>query len=313
MRKTKSRIRAASIRKKKRRGGFFVFVRKTILVIILIPVVIAGFSLVYPDVGYLREHNPSKTAFMKFREREWRKNGEDRRITQVWVPFSRISPNIVKAVTIAEDDKFWTHEGFDFQALEEAAEKNLKRGKFVYGGSTISQQLAKNLYLSPDKSIVRKAKETILTWRLERTLTKRRILELYLNVAEWGDGIFGIEAAARRYYHRPASALTPSQAAHLAAVLPNPRKWDPTGGTRFVERRSDRILAIMKRRGVILQEYDEAMREKRKPEKNAAAPSDSILTGSEAGNTAPSGNNSLKPGTETIGDIPSEPSPGENP
>ena len=267
MRKPKAANRTVSPRKGRQGGGFFSFLGKVFLLIILIPVVLIGFSLVYPNVGSLRTNNPEKTAFMKFREKQWRDNGEDKRITQTWAPISRISPNVVKAVIISEDDKFWTHEGFDFQAIEEAAAKNLKRKKFAFGASTISQQLAKNLYLNPEKSLIRKAKEVILTWRLEHTLSKRRILELYLNVAEWGDGVFGIEAAAQRYYHRPASSLSASQAAHLAAILPSPLKWNPTGGSRLVERRAGRILGIMAHRGVVLQEYEEVMKE---PDSKAA-------------------------------------------
>jgi monofunctional glycosyltransferase len=277
MRNEKTIKRTASGRKGPRRGGFFSFLGKIFLLIILIPVALVGLSLVYPNVGSLRANNPEKTSFMKFREKQWRDNGEDKQITQTWAPFSRISPNVVKAVIISEDDKFWTHDGFDIEAIEEAAAKNLKKKKFAYGGSTISQQLAKNLYLNPEKSVIRKARETILTWRLEHTLSKRRILELYLNVAEWGDGVFGIEAAAQQYYHRPASALSPSQAAHLAAILPNPVKWKPTGGSRLVERRAGRILAIMARRGVVLQEYEEVMHEQKSADPPSTAASDSTM------------------------------------
>ena len=272
MKKNNASNKSASSRKSHRGGGFFSFLGKIFLIIILIPVVLIGFSFVYPNVGSLRSHNPEKTSFMKYREKQWRDKGEEKQITQTWAPFSRISPNVVKAVIISEDDKFWTHEGFDFEAIEEAAAKNFKRKKFAFGASTISQQLAKNLYLNPEKSIIRKAKEAILTWRLEHTLGKRRILELYLNVAEWGDGIFGIEAAARKYYHCPASALSASQAAHLVAVLPNPVKWNPAGGSRYVERRAGRILAIMGKRGVVLQEYEEVMKEPSASNNATAAP-----------------------------------------
>lgn len=246
---------------------------KALIALVLLSFAYAGFYLVYPNVGILREHNPGKTSFMRYREREWRMKGERREIAYTWVPLSRISPSVVKAVIISEDDKFWTHEGFDFEALHDAAVKDLRQKKFRYGGSTISQQLAKNLYLSPGKNLLRKLAEAILTWRIEHTLTKRRILELYLNVAEWGEGVFGIEAASRAYFHRPASALSPEQAARLAAVLPNPRKYRPDGSSRYVERRAQRILSIMARRGEIIEGFEEIMRwERSVPEVNASVP-----------------------------------------
>src|SRR3989304_1548083 len=140
---------------------------------------------------------------------------------------------MAKAVIIAEDDKFWSHEGFDIEAMQKAIEKDLLAGKFKAGGSTISQQLAKNLYLSPAKSPIRKLREAIITWKLERTLSKRRILEIYLNAAEWGEGIFGVEAAARHHFGKSAAELSPMEAARLAAVLPNPRGVDGCGAHRY--------------------------------------------------------------------------------
>lgn len=142
--------------------------------------------------------------------------------------------------------------------MEQALEKTLKKGK-VAGGSTISQQLSKNLYLSPSKNPVRKVKEAIITWRIEKTLSKRRILEIYLNVAEWGDGIFGIEAAARHYYHKSAKNLTGREAARLAAVLPNPIKYNPTGDQKYVQNRSRIIYKVLKRRGVVIPDFKEVM------------------------------------------------------
>ncbi|WP_294913820.1 monofunctional biosynthetic peptidoglycan transglycosylase, partial [Sulfuricurvum sp. UBA5598] len=182
----------------------------------------------------------------------------EKEIQHKWVSFSQISPNVVKAVLIAEDDGFWNHEGFDVKGMEQAIERSLEKGT-VAGGSTISQQLSKNLYLSPSKNPVRKIKEAIITWRIENTLSKRRILEIYLNVAEWGDGIFGIEAAARHYYGKSAKRLSAREAARLAAVLPNPIKYDPTGNQRYVKNRSRIIYKIMQRRGVVIPEYQEVM------------------------------------------------------
>lgn len=199
---------------------------------------------------------------MEYRENEWKREGKKYRIQQKWVPLSRISPYLIKAVLIAEDDKFWSHEGFDYAAMQKALEKDIRAKKFKLGGSTISQQLAKNLYLSPAKNPVRKIREAIITWRMERALSKKRILELYLNVAEWGDrGIFGIETAALHYFGKPASDLNPEEAARLAAVLPNPRKFNPLGESRYVLNRSNLIYSIMVRRGIVVPEYQEVVEE----------------------------------------------------
>ena len=216
------------------------------------------FQFVYPDVSELKRKNPGKTSFMAYREKEWKREGREYRINQKWVPMSAISPYLVKAVLIGEDDKFWSHEGFDYEAMQKALEKDIRAKKFKLGGSTISQQLAKNLYLSPSKNPLRKIREAIITWRMEKALSKKRILELYLNIAEWGDrGIFGIEAASRAYYGKSASALGPDEAARLAAVLPNPRKFNPLGNSRYVVHRSNLIYNIMVRRGIVVPEFEE--------------------------------------------------------
>ncbi|MBI4687324.1 MAG: monofunctional biosynthetic peptidoglycan transglycosylase [Nitrospirae bacterium] len=217
------------------------------------------YYFIYPDISSLKNQNPKKTSFMEYREREWIKNNRKIKIRQRWVPFSQVSPYLVKAVLIAEDDKFYKHEGFDIEAIQKAIEKDIKEKRFKFGGSTISQQLAKNLYLTPSKNPTRKLKEAILTWRIEKTLSKKRILELYLNVAEWGEGIFGIEAASRHYYGKPASVLTPEEASRLASALPNPRKYNPIGASRYVENRSRIIYTIMVKRGIVIPEYEEVM------------------------------------------------------
>lgn len=217
---------------------------------------------VYPNVASLKKERPGKTAFMEYRENVWKKKGINRKITNIWVPLSSVSPYMMKAVIIAEDDKFWSHEGFDFEAMQKALEKDIKKKKFKAGGSTISQQLAKNLYLSPSKNPIRKMKEAILTWRLENNLSKRRIMELYLNVAEWGDGIYGIEAAARKHFGKSASGLTAREAATLASVIPSPRRYRTDGTSRYVEYRSERIYQIMVRRGIVIPEYDDVISEK---------------------------------------------------
>jgi monofunctional biosynthetic peptidoglycan transglycosylase len=229
-----------------------------ILLFILGGVLDIGRYFVYPNVSDLIETNPVPTAFMEYRQAEWAEQNRELQINQKWVRMSQISPNVIKAVLIGEDDKFWNHDGFDVKGMEQALEKTLTKGK-VAGGSTISQQLSKNLYLSPSKNPVRKIKEAIITWRIEKTLSKRRILEIYLNVAEWGDGIFGIEAAARHYYHKSAKNLSGLEAARLAAVLPNPIKYDPTGDQKYVQNRSRIIYKILKRRGVVIPDFKEVM------------------------------------------------------
>jgi monofunctional biosynthetic peptidoglycan transglycosylase len=211
----------------------------------------------WPDVARLKKETPQKTAFMEYREEEWRKAGKKLRIEKTWVPLSQISPYLAKAVLIAEDDKFWSHRGFDLEAMQKALEKDIKEKKLKFGGSTISQQLTKNLYLSPSKNPLRKLTEAIVTWRIERTLPKRRILELYLNVAEWGEGVFGAEAAARRHYGKSALSLAPMEAAKLAVILPNPRKYRIDGSSQYVEKRARVIYEIMVRRGVVIPEYEE--------------------------------------------------------
>ncbi len=215
--------------------------------------------LLYPNVSRLKRERPARTAFMEYRERQWEMAGLNRHIRQEWVPLSSISPYAVKAVIIAEDDKFWSHEGFDFTAIQKAIEKDLQKGRFKAGGSTISQQLAKNLYLTPARNPIRKLKEAILTWRLERNLSKRRIIELYLNVAEWGDGIFGIEAAARHYFGKGAGELTAREAAALAVVLPSPLRYNPVGGGPYVESRTEAVYRIMVRRGIAISEYEQML------------------------------------------------------
>jgi monofunctional biosynthetic peptidoglycan transglycosylase len=224
-----------------------------------LPFVLLAFFylLLIPDLSKLRKERPRKTALMEFRIQEAKGRNRTFRIDQTWVPLSNISPFLVKAVLIAEDDKFWSHEGFDYEAIQKALERDMKARRLKFGGSTITQQLSRNLYLSPEKSLLRKIREAIITWRMEKTLSKRRILELYLNLVEWGDGIFGVEAASRHYYKKPSSELSPQEAAQLAAVLPNPRKYNPIGNQRYVVNRSYTIYTLMIQRGIIAPEYEE--------------------------------------------------------
>ncbi|MCX8110615.1 MAG: monofunctional biosynthetic peptidoglycan transglycosylase [Syntrophorhabdaceae bacterium] len=231
-----------------------------IIVTLLFMIGWTGYYLIFPDVSILRTKNPKKTSFMEYRENQWKKQGKRIKIDKRWVPISAISPYLVKAVIIAEDDKFWSHKGFDFDAIQKAIEKDIKEGKPKFGGSTISQQLVKNLYLTPTKNPLRKIKEAIITWRLEKTLSKKRILELYLNVAEWGVGIFGAEAASMRYFSKPSKELDPLEAARLAAILPNPIKYRVDGGSRYVERRARIIYDIMVKRGIVVPEYEDVIK-----------------------------------------------------
>jgi monofunctional biosynthetic peptidoglycan transglycosylase len=214
-----------------------------------------AYLLLMPDLSKLKKENPKKTALMDYREKKLKEKGKKYRMDQSWVPFSKISPYLIKAVLIAEDDKFWEHEGFDYEAIQKAIEKDLKAKKFKSGGSTITQQLARNLFLSPQKSLIRKISEAVITWRMEKVLSKKRILELYLNVAEWGEGVFGAEAASRHYFGKSSSELTPQEAARLAAILPNPRRYSPIGDQRYVVNRSNLIHSIMIQRGIVILEY----------------------------------------------------------
>ncbi len=225
--------------------------------VFLFVVLLLLYFLLTPDISKLKKENPQKTAFMEYREREWTEKGKKVRINQIWAPLSNTSPYLIKAVLIAEDDNFWRHEGFDYEAIQKAIEKDIKTMKFKFGGSTISQQLARNLYLSPAKNPLRKIREALITWRMEKVLSKRRILELYLNVVEWGEGIFGIEAASRHYYGKSSSELTAQEAARLAAVLPSPRRYNPIGDQRYVINRSNLIYDIMIQRGIVVPEYGE--------------------------------------------------------
>lgn len=201
-------------------------------------------SWYFLHIVYWRFADPHMTSFMEIRLEEMRESDPRAVVRQTWVPYERISLQIKRAVVAAEDDKFIDHEGFDWEGMQKAIEKNQRRGRVVAGGSTISQQLAKNLFLSPTKTPWRKLQEAMITLMLEATLDKRRILEIYLNVVEWGNGIFGIEAAAQRYYGVSAGRLNAAQAAHLAVLLPNPRKYETRFGPRL-QAHAGRIQARM--------------------------------------------------------------------
>lgn len=190
-------------------------------------------------------HNPSTSAFMEDRLEALQEDNPDAVLKHRWVDYKKISPNLKRALIAAEDAKFVDHEGFDWEGIQKAYEKNLKKGKVVAGGSTISQQLAKNLFLSTKRTPWRKAEEAMITVMLEAMMSKRRIFEIYLNVIEWGNGIFGAEAAAKYYYHTSAKNLSAQQAAALAAMLPNPRYYDKHRQARGLLRKTGIIEARM--------------------------------------------------------------------
>ena len=190
--------------------------------------------------------NPESTRFMEIRRAELRVADAQAQLQQRWIAYGQISANLKRAIVAAEDGKFLDHEGFDWQGIQNAIETNQKKGRVVAGGSTISQQLAKNLFLSPAKTPLRKAEEAIITLMLEAVWSKQRILEVYLNVIEWGSGVFGAEAAARHYFGISASQLSAEQAARLAAMVPRPRFYDRNRNAPALLAKSDIILARMR-------------------------------------------------------------------
>jgi monofunctional biosynthetic peptidoglycan transglycosylase len=201
--------------------------------------------LMLPDVRVLARSNPTTTAFMELREREAAATGRPVKRVQRWVPYSRISLNLRKAVLAAEDSAFFDHEGIDVAEIKKSIQDSIENGAELRGASTITQQLAKNLYLSPSRNPLRKVQELIITWRLETALSKARIFEIYLNVIEWGDLVWGAEAASRTYFGVPASALSRDQAALLAGAIINPRVYSPANPRGRLLRRQQIILARM--------------------------------------------------------------------
>ena len=207
--------------------------------------VLAYVYLTLPDVRVLAKNNPESTAWMEMRAAEAARDGKSTRRVQRWVPYSRISQNLKRAVLVAEDAAFWDHEGIDLEELRKSIEINWEQGRAVRGASTITQQLAKNLYLSPSRDPLRKLRELIIARRLEAALQKARIFEIYLNVIEWGDGIWGAEAAARTYFGIPASSLNREQSALLAGAIINPRVLNPAKPTTRLRARQRIILGRM--------------------------------------------------------------------
>ncbi|OGS52256.1 MAG: monofunctional biosynthetic peptidoglycan transglycosylase [Elusimicrobia bacterium RIFOXYB2_FULL_62_6] len=216
----------------------------------------AAYIFWLPDVRSLKTRNPKYTSYMLINERRAAAAGKrlDRSFT--WTALENISPHLKHAVLVAEDDGFYRHKGVDWESTWRAAKTDLKTGRLARGGSTITQQLARNLYLSPSKNPLRKIKEILIARRLEDALGKRRIFEIYLNVAEWGKGIYGAQAASRAYFGKDASELTPEEAAALAAALPSPRRYNPVKKTRFMEKSKNRIISRMRASGFLPEETD---------------------------------------------------------
>jgi monofunctional biosynthetic peptidoglycan transglycosylase len=199
----------------------------------------------FAQILYWVDNNPATTQFMETRLEALKQKQSRAVLDQTWVSYESISIHLKRAVIFAEDAKFLNHEGFDWEGIQRALDKNQRVGKFVAGGSTITQQLAKNLLLSGERSLLRKGQEAIFTAMLEATMDKRRIFEIYLNVAEWGENIFGAEAAARHYFGVSAASLEPHQAARLAAMLPRPRYYDRNRDSDYLTSYSESILAQM--------------------------------------------------------------------
>ncbi|MFT4102646.1 MAG: monofunctional biosynthetic peptidoglycan transglycosylase [Burkholderiaceae bacterium] len=192
----------------------------------------------FAHILWWRDHNPDSTSFMREQLARLRESDPSARLRHAWVPYDQIAPSLKRAVIAAEDANFTEHDGVDWDAIERAYDQNLTRGRIVRGGSTITMQLAKNLFLSGSRSYARKAQELVITYMLESMMSKDRILEIYLNVAEWGNGVFGCEAAARHYYGTGAGRLSASQSARLAAMLPRPRYYDANRGSSALARRA---------------------------------------------------------------------------
>lgn len=217
--------------------------RRLLLALLLIGLLWQGWYLGW--VVWWKFANPDMTHFMEIRLDELRTKNPKAELKHHWQAYGKISVHLKSAVIAAEDDKFVDHEGFDWEGIQKALEKNQRKGKVVAGGSTISQQLAKNLFLSPSKTPWRKAQEAVITLMLEALWDKRRILEVYLNVVEWGEGVFGAEAAARRYYGVSAAQLSNEQAARLAVMLPAPRRYEKNPYSAFVNTHTELILHRM--------------------------------------------------------------------
>jgi monofunctional biosynthetic peptidoglycan transglycosylase len=228
--------------------------KRLILALLAIVLIIVAWEwLTFPDTARLAKEAPTTTAFMEARKAELRAAGKDDHLQHVWVPYGRISPYLRRGVLVAEDDSFYEHKGVDVKGLEEALRKDWAHKKLTHGGSTITQQLAKNLYLSKSRNPLRKIKEYFITRSLESHLSKKRILELYLNVVEFGETVYGAEAAAQHFFQTSAAGLSPQQAALLAGCLPNPRLMSPAAPNKRLRWRQAMVLRRMRRWGYLFE------------------------------------------------------------
>jgi monofunctional biosynthetic peptidoglycan transglycosylase len=265
--------------------------------------------ITFPDVAKLAKERPSTTAFMEQRKAKLRSEGKSDDLEWKWVSYGRIAPSLRRAVLVAEDDAFYEHEGVDVEAMKDAFERNWKSGKIRAGGSTITQQLAKNLYLSPSRNPVRKIREYFIARSLEKHLTKKRILEIYLNVVELGERVYGAEAGARHYFGKSAASLSASQSALLAGCLPNPRVMNPGNPNKRLRYRQRMILSRMKRWGYL---FERQVLAEKKPE------ADTTTAAIDTAATAPVTDTDLPPADatttseETTSD-PAAPAPEEEP
>jgi len=224
-------------------------IRSALLALLLIFILQIVF-LPYGEIDRMKTVNPGETAFMREHAERAREQKKPFHKVQYWIPLKTIPKDAVDAVILAEDGTFWWNEGFDWYEFKESVEKNFEEGRAARGASTITQQLVKNLFLSPSKNPFRKLKEWVLTWYMDRTLSKSRIMEIYLNVIEWGNGIYGIEAASRIYFGKGASGLSREECARLAAIIPSPRMHRANTDSKYVLRRSQIILERMSARGL---------------------------------------------------------------
>lgn len=258
-------------------------VKRFLLILVLGLAAWIAFEVIrFPDVTELRDAPPKTTAFMELRKKQLRAEGKSDRLEWKWVPYSRISPNLRRGVLVAEDNSFYEHKGIDTKGMREALERDWKRRKITHGGSTITQQLAKNLYLSPSRNPIRKLREYFITRSLEKHLSKKRILEIYLNVVEMGERVYGAEAAARHYFDKSAASLSPREAALLAGCLPNPRVMNPGKPNKRLRARQRMILSRMKRWGY---EFEREVLTAKKPEAEPATKTETTSTQSETTDT----------------------------
>ncbi|HEX3475401.1 MAG TPA: monofunctional biosynthetic peptidoglycan transglycosylase [Kofleriaceae bacterium] len=258
-----------------------------------------------PDTARLAADNPSSTAFIDLRRGEAEAAGRPFQLRWQWRPLTAISRYLRAAVIYAEDYNFYRHDGVDWRALEHAMSADWNRGAMSIGGSTITQQLAKNLYLSPRRSLVRKAREVLIAFALEDHLSKQRILELYLNVVEWGDGVFGAEAAARAWFHHPAAALSPAEAVRLAIALPNPITRGPTARDPELTRKAVRLIRCLRMQGLIGAVQERAALDE------VGAPDERVLPDREVAAAAAAAATAAEPAPEPAAAVPAAaPEPG---